>query len=89
MDFGIKFLSSVFTVYIITVVITSSSLFEPIRKFIIQKTPKLRIGKHPHPIECRLCFGFWATFLYCLCMLDFTFLLPIYGLSYFLATQER
>lgn len=76
-----------FTAYAITFVITSSSLFEPFRFWFIKKTPKLRIGNNKHLIECRMCFGFWASVL--VCNTDWKMILPVYGLSYFLATQER
>lgn len=73
--------------YAITFVVASSSLFEPFRFWFIKKTPKLRIGNNKHLIECRMCFGFWAAVL--VCNTDWKMILPVYGLSYFLATQER
>ena len=75
------------SVYAITFVVTSSSLFEPVRNWIMRKTPRLRIGTAKHPIECRMCFGFWIAAV--VCSLDYSMILPVYGLSYFLATQER
>lgn len=73
--------------YIVTAVVTSSSLFEPLRLFFMKATPKLRIGNNKHPIECRMCFGFWAALL--VCNTDWKMILPVYGLSYFMATQEK
>ena len=73
--------------YIITVVVTASSLFEPFRRWFMAKTPRLKIGNNRHPIECRLCFTFYSSVL--VCNTDFKFILPVYGLAYFLATQER
>ena len=73
--------------YVITFVVTSSSLFEPFRLWLKQKTPKLKIGSGKHPVECRMCFGFWASIL--VCSFDYKLILPVYGLSYFMATQER
>ena len=73
--------------YAITFVVASSSLFEPFRFWFIKKTPKLRIGNNKHFVECRMCTGFWVSIV--VCNLDYTMILPVYGLSYFLATQER
>ena len=73
--------------YAITFVVASSSLFEPFRAWFIEVTPRLRIGNNKHMIECRMCTGFWAALL--VCNTDWKIILPVYGLSYFLATQER
>ena len=93
MESGIGILSKVFAAYIITCVVTSSSLFGPLRERVKRATPWLVIGESKHPIECRLCLGFWVSLLVCLCtspaesaLLN---ILPVYGASYFLATQER
>lgn len=75
------------SIYAITFVVTASSLFEPVRTWVMRKTPRLKIGSAKHPIECRMCFGFWAAVV--VCNFDYTLILPAYGLSYFLATQER
>lgn len=74
-------------VYAITFVVASSSLFEPFRDWFMANYPKLRIGDNKHPIECRMCFGFWVSVV--VCNIDYTMILPVYGLAYFLATQER
>ena len=93
MEFGIRFLLNVFTVYIVTCVVTASSLFGPLRERVKRATPWLVIGESKHPIECRLCLGFWVSLLVCFCTAphDSALLnvLPVYGASYFLATQER
>lgn len=73
--------------YAITFVVASSSLFEPIRAKIKTLAPWLQIGAGRHPIECRMCFGFWAAVV--VCNVDYMLILPVYGLAYFLATQER
>jgi len=87
----INLLIAVFTAYILTAVITGSSLLAPIRDRIIDRTPWLQItADHPHFVECRLCVGFWISLAiwsatgWPLCNLGL-----IYGASYFLATQER
>ena len=93
MDFGTKFFLEVFAAYIITCVVASSSLFGPLREMVKRTTPWLVIGESRHPIECRLCLGFWVSLLVCLCTsspeLITINVLPVYGASYFLATQER
>ena len=93
MESGIGILSKIFAAYIITCVVTSSSLFGPLRERVKRATPWLVIGESKHPIECRLCLGFWVSLLVCFCtsptesaLLN---ILPVYGASYFLATQER
>jgi hypothetical protein len=73
--------------YALTFVITSSSILESTRQTIIHKTVQLEIGNHKHFIECRMCVGFWVSLV--VCNADFLSILPVYGLSYFLATQER
>lgn len=73
--------------YALTFIVTASSLFEPLRKWVVVRTPQLRIGNHKHMIECRMCMGFWASLL--VCNSEWKMILPVYGLSYFLATQER
>ena len=93
MEFGTRFLLEVFAVYIITCVATSSSLLGPLRERTKRTTPWLVIGESKHPIECRLCLGFWVSLLVCFCAappeLAILNILPVYGASYFLATQER
>ena len=93
MESGIGILSKVFAAYIITCVVTSSSLFGPLRERVKRATPWLVISESKHPIECRLCLGFWVSLLVCLCTsppeLITINVLPVYGASYFLATQER
>ena len=93
MESGIAILGRVFAVYIITCVVASSSLFGPLRERVKRATPWLVIGESKHPIECRLCLGFWVSLLVCLCTsspeLITINVLPVYGASYFLATQER
>ena len=93
MEFGTRFFIEVLTAYIITCVVTASSLFGPLRERAKRVTPWLVIDGGKHPIECRLCLGFWVSLLVCLCtsppeLVTIT-VLPVYGASYFLATQER
>jgi len=73
--------------YAITFIIASSSLFEPLRRKIMLLFPCLKIDTNKHFVECRMCVGFWAAVA--VCNLDWKLILPVYGLSYFMATQER
>lgn len=76
------------SVYALTFVIASSSLTESLRHWIVCRTPWLKLSiKHPHFIDCRMCVGFWVSVL--VCNTDLKMILPVYGLSYFMATQER
>lgn len=76
--------------YIMACVLGASSLFEPLRMYIKRTFPKLQIGQHKHFIECRLCLSFWTSLLVCLMFkIDIVNFLPVYGLSYWLCTQER
>ena len=75
------------TAYALTFVIASSSLFEPIRRWVKNRTPILKIGENKHFIECRMCSGFWIAIA--VCNIDWKLIVPVYGLSYFMATQER
>lgn len=85
MDFWLNALAT----YAITLVITSSSIFERIRFYVIEKTPFLIIGSNRHFIECRMCLGFWISIIICYSHNQINLILPVYGLSYFMATQER
>ena len=93
MESGIGILNKIFAAYIITCVVTASSLFGPLRERAKRVTPWLVIDGGKHPIECRLCLGFWVSLLVCFCAappeLAILNILPVYGASYFLATQER
>lgn len=75
--------------YIITLIITSSSILEPIRNKIKSLTTNLQFGNNKHFVECRLCIGFWVTCCVCLYFNVMDNFFTIYGFSYFLATQER
>lgn len=73
--------------YIITIGIVSSPHLEGIRALIRSITPWL--GTKPYFIDCRLCMGFWVSLAVCLVYGSYDLTLPVYGLSYFMATQER
>ena len=86
----IDFVFAALTAYIIACVIGASSLFEPLREKVKKKFPRLKIGSNKHFIECRLCLSAWTS---CGAVLLFNLpwqtVLPVYGLAYFMATQER
>jgi len=78
------------TAYICACVIGASSLFEPLRDKIKKNLPMLQIGQHRHFIECRLCLTFWTSCASVMLFgLTWKMILPVYGLAYFAATQER
>ena len=86
----IDFVFASLTAYICACVVGASSLFEQLRVKIKDNFPKLKIGNNKHFIECRLCLSFWTSCLACLLFgLSWKLVLPVFGLSYFLATQER
>ena len=79
-----------FSAYIAACVIGVSSLFDPVRVAIIKKYPKLRIGNNKHFVECRLCLSFWTSLFFVILFgLSLMYVIPVYGMAYFLATQER
>lgn len=84
-------LLAAFAVYITTAVITSSSLLYKFRNWFKRKTPYLKLSDiHPHYIECRLCVSFAVSVGMCLLYgIPLEGLLPVYGISYFICTQER
>jgi hypothetical protein len=73
--------------YAVTFVIASSSLFEPLREWVKVKAPYLQIGYNKHMVVCRMCVGFWVSLA--VCWHSWEMILPVYGLSYFLATLEK
>jgi len=89
MGYITNFLLESFSSYALTFLIASSSLFEPFRLFIVNKFPKLRIGVNKHPIYCRMCIGFWTSLVCTLVLGNYADTLAVWGLSYFLATQEK
>ena len=88
MTFIILLLQYSLSAYILTLVVTSSSLTERTRAWITCHVSWLKLSdRHPHFVDCRMCVGFWMVLL--VCNTDYKMILPVYGLSYFLATQER
>lgn len=77
----------IITSYIITVIIVANPHLEGVRRKIREKT--LWIKTKPHFIDCRLCIGFWVSFIVCVIYGNYHIILPVYGASYFIATQER
>jgi uncharacterized membrane protein len=75
--------------YTLTFIIASASLLERPRAYIKERFPVRWIGNNKHPIECRMCLGFWVSFLVCLLYSSFYDIIVVYGISYFIATQER
>lgn len=74
------------TSYALTFIIASSSVLDKPRNWIMSKTPWL-IARKRHLLECRMCSGFWVSLGVGLYFNNN--ILAVYGLSYFLATQER
>lgn len=87
MDFFTSLFSKALSAYALTFIIASSSLFEPLRKLVMRAAPWMKIGEHRHFIECRMCVGFYCSLA--VCFGHWSMVLPVYGLSYFMATQER
>lgn len=85
----LDFVCAVLTSYIVTMVITKGSALERFREWFVLKTPWLWIKNYPHFIDCRLCVGAWVSLVVAAAFGSITLWLPIYGLSYFMATQER
>jgi hypothetical protein len=75
------------TSYALTFIVASSSILDCFRRRVMVRTPRLKVAGHRHFIECRMCVGFWVSMAVCLG--DWHMVLPVYGASYFLATQER
>ena len=84
---------SVLGSYLIILLIAKGSIFNKYRQWLIDKTPWLQKpamrGENPplHYFLCRLCLGalVCAVFSY----IYWTNWFIVYGISYFLATQER
>lgn len=85
-----KLFAEIMTTYAVTIIVTSSSIMEDFRSWFKHSTQGTVLDKKPkHFIECRLCFGFWASVAICLLYEDVASMLVVYGASYFMATQER
>lgn len=82
----IDFILNTLSCYALTLVITSAAILDNPRNWIITKTPYLMAG-NKHLLSCRMCIGLWISIA--ICNMDYKLILPVYGLSYFLATQER
>ena len=78
----------IFMVYGLSLLICTSSIFYPLRNWIISKTTFLTIDG-VHLLKCRLCVGFWITVVSCTIFQAFSLFWIIFGTSYLLATQER
>ena len=83
----LEFITATLSSYIITLVLVKGSIFEKTRETIKRRTPWLQFANHPHFVDCRLCISFWSSVL--VCHNNYTLIVPVYGLAYFLATQER
>lgn len=84
--------------YMLTIILASSSLMRPFREWLINKTPKWRSPfgtqkqreeEPKHPVECRLCVGGYLSLALALSTLTLEYWFVIWGVSYFMATQER
>ena len=76
--------------YTLTFLIASSSLLEPLRALIKKKLPWLQIGNNKHAIECRMCVGGWISLIAVLFLGNYILdWFVVWGISYFMATQER
>jgi hypothetical protein len=74
----------------LTLLLVKSHALHTFRLWFIKKTPMLFKGEPAtHLINCRLCTGFWVALLISICYSDLYMFPLIYGMSYFLATQER
>ena len=87
----INILWAVLSAYITACVLAKSSLFDGCREWFKAKTVGTIFDKKPtHFIECRLCLTFWTSMLFSIVYFSsIYYTLPIYGISYFMATQER
>lgn len=85
-----KEIIAIFSAYIITAVLVNGNVFYSFREWFKIKTPYLFKGIPPrHLIDCRMCVGFWISLIVAIIVNDLSIFLLIYGVSYFLATQER
>ena len=61
---------------------------DPVERLFERKWPHL-IFEVQYFLECRQCTGFWVSLGICFFSGNLLLFLPVYGASYFLATQER
>jgi hypothetical protein len=93
------FVKQVFEVYAITLILASSSILEPFRYVIIKRYPglysplnswiKAPLVYEKHFIECRMCMGFWVSLFSCIYYNNLSYFVVVFGISYFICTQER
>lgn len=72
--------------YIITLILVANPHLAGIRAYVKGKTQWF--GSF-HPVDCRLCIGFWVSLVVCFWYTRLDLTLVVYGLSYFMAVQER
>lgn len=79
--------------YAITFVMASSEaggkLYRrPVRSIVSKWLPTI-YDDVEYFLKCRMCTGFWVSLAIVLFHDDISIFLPVYGLSYFICTQER
>lgn len=94
-------ITQILTVYVITLIICSSSILDPPRQWLISKTPGLYSpfarffskyqysAEAKHFVECRMCTGVWISVLVCIFYHSLAQYSIVFGVSYFMTTQER
>ena len=76
--------------YIVTLVIVKGSIFDSARNWVRSILPSwFQVPGYPHFIDCRLCVCAWVSLVTVIVIGAPEHWLPVYGLSYFMATQER
>ena len=96
-----RLVNEIALVYTVTLIVCTSTLFDPIRQWVILRTPSLYsplsfiVSDYEYPanlkhfISCRMCVGFWVSLFVCISVSDYYNFFIVFASSYFIATQER
>jgi len=77
-----------FMAYILTLLIVEGVIFDTIRRWLRPRTPFLVVG-NKWLLDCRFCVCFWVSLIISFLMGITSMFLVVFGLSYFISTQER
>lgn len=85
-----EYIVPILQVYMSTLIVVHSNLLVKFRAW-LNGHPNIITVNILKSMSCRLCFGFWATIVVLMLSngLNMNDFVIVYGISYFISTQER